>query len=134
LQGANLDEKEFQASLKKSRRSQNTIVTIVRHIKDFEKYLSEERAGKILDDIDFEDLNAFVDWIEREPKVSAKKHLWALRYYFEHIANEDLRLMADVLREQRIERTGFEGIATLPAEARFTIQKARELPKIVEYV
>jgi hypothetical protein len=33
-----------------------------------------------------------------------------------------------------VECTGFDDIATLPAEARFTIQKAKELPKIVEYV
>jgi hypothetical protein len=32
-----------------------------------------------------------------------------------------------------VERTGFEGIATLPAEARFTVQKAKEMPIIVEY-
>lgn len=32
-----------------------------------------------------------------------------------------------------VERTGFEGITPLPAEARFTIAQARSLPKIVEY-
>jgi hypothetical protein len=32
-----------------------------------------------------------------------------------------------------VERTGFDGIATLPAEAAFTVARARELPKIVEY-
>lgn len=32
-----------------------------------------------------------------------------------------------------VERTGFEGIAPLPAEARFTVAQAGKLPKVVEY-
>jgi hypothetical protein len=32
-----------------------------------------------------------------------------------------------------VERTGFEGIATLPKEAEFTVAEAKKLPKIVEY-
>ncbi|MGD9147433.1 MAG: DUF4332 domain-containing protein [Anaerolineae bacterium] len=32
-----------------------------------------------------------------------------------------------------VERTGFEGIAPLPAEATFSVARAKELPKIVEY-
>jgi len=32
-----------------------------------------------------------------------------------------------------VEATGFDGIAPLPAEIRFSINRARELPKIVEY-
>ena len=32
-----------------------------------------------------------------------------------------------------VERTGFAGVATLPAEARFTIEQARTLPKLVAY-
>ena len=31
-----------------------------------------------------------------------------------------------------VQRTGFEGIASLPAEARFTVVYAQKLPKIVE--
>jgi hypothetical protein len=31
-----------------------------------------------------------------------------------------------------VERTGFDGVATLPAEARFTVEEARRLPKVVE--
>jgi hypothetical protein len=34
---------------------------------------------------------------------------------------------------QFVEQTGFDGIATLPAEARFTVQQAKKLPRIVEY-
>ena len=42
---------------------------------------------------------------------------------------EELRKMA----AKFVERTGFEGIAPLPAETRFTITQAKNLPKIVEY-
>ncbi|MHA2296293.1 MAG: DUF4332 domain-containing protein [Candidatus Hodarchaeales archaeon] len=42
----------------------------------------------------------------------------------------------DELRKMLIEfidRTGFEGIASLPKEAEYSVTKAKELPKIVEY-
>ena len=32
-----------------------------------------------------------------------------------------------------VERTGFDGIATLPKEAEFTVAEAKKLPKVVEY-
>ena len=32
-----------------------------------------------------------------------------------------------------VERTGFDGTPTLPAEARFTVEQAQRLPKIVDY-
>lgn len=32
-----------------------------------------------------------------------------------------------------VERTGFEGVPTLPAEARATVAEARQLPRVVEY-
>jgi hypothetical protein len=32
-----------------------------------------------------------------------------------------------------VDRTGFNGLAPLPGEARFSVERARELPKIVEY-
>jgi hypothetical protein len=42
----------------------------------------------------------------------------------------------DELRERIItyvEETGFEGVPKLPTEAKYTVEKARELPNIVEY-
>lgn len=32
-----------------------------------------------------------------------------------------------------VEKTGFEGIATLPKEVEYTVAQAKKLPKIVEY-
>lgn len=42
---------------------------------------------------------------------------------------EDLRAIV----VDYVARTGFDGIPTLPAEAKFTVEKARQLPSIVEY-
>ena len=32
-----------------------------------------------------------------------------------------------------VERTGFEGVAPLPAEAAFSVSRAKELPRVVEW-
>lgn len=234
-----MNEEDFRNYLKKGGRSQSAINRAMRYVRDFESFLSEERNGKNLDQAELDDLEHFVTWIEKEPKTSAKGHLWGLAYYFDYSSNEEMRHLAGVLRGQRIkrtpfplrefrgvnpayaeklatagiknvnqmlkkgrtsedrkelsektgvpldailefvklsdlaripgvkgirarlyvdagvdtiekiaqwdpgelremivefvERTGFEGIATLPAEARFTVQKAKEMPKIVEY-
>jgi hypothetical protein len=50
----------------------------------------------------------------------------------EKIASYD----AEEFRKRIVEfvaRTGFEGVATLPAEARHTVETARRLPRLVEY-
>ena len=102
-----MNNKSFQNFLKKGGRSKSAIERSVRFVKDFEDYLDEHRGGKALQDANVEDLEGFVNWIEREPKASAKTHLWALRYYFDFTSNEDLHYLAGVLREERIQRTAF---------------------------
>jgi hypothetical protein len=45
-------------------------------------------------------------------------------------------LEPEELRTQVVEyvnKSGFDGVPTLPAEAIYTVEKARALPKIVEY-
>ena len=42
----------------------------------------------------------------------------------------------DELRERivaYVEESDFEGVPTLPAEAKYTVENARELPKIVDF-
>ncbi|MCU0522998.1 MAG: DUF4332 domain-containing protein, partial [Anaerolineae bacterium] len=46
-----------------------------------------------------------------------------------HCEPEDLRAQVVAF----VERTGFPGVPTLPAEARFTVEQARRLPRLVEY-
>ena len=102
-----MKEEAFRAFLKRGGRSQNAIKRIVGHVREFEAFLSEQCDGKSLEDANLEDLDHFVNWLEREPKASAKGHLWGLAYYFEHTSNEEMRNLAGNLRGQRIQRTPF---------------------------
>jgi predicted flap endonuclease-1-like 5' DNA nuclease len=74
---------------------------------EFEAYLGQHRGGKSLDEAGAEDLEAFVAWIERQPRASAKTHLWALRYYFEYHGDEALAKLAATLRRERVKRAPF---------------------------
>ncbi|MCZ7543451.1 MAG: DUF4332 domain-containing protein [Anaerolineae bacterium] len=75
-------------------------------MKAFEAYLNAQR-GRGLDDADPEDLEAFVTWIERAPKASAKGYLHAIHYYYTYTADEAMAHLAGALRAARIERTPF---------------------------
>jgi predicted flap endonuclease-1-like 5' DNA nuclease len=102
-----VDEEEFRRFLKRGGRSPSAIKRCLRMTGEFEQYLQQHRGGKRLDEAEPEDLEAFVAWIEREPKTSANTHLWALLYCFEFIENDDLRELASMLRAQRTTRTPF---------------------------
>ena len=102
-----MNEEEFRGFLKRGGRSQSAIRRIVNYVRDFEVFLAEQCNGKNLQDAELEDLDQFVSWLEREPKVSAKGHLWGLAYYFEYTSNEEIRHLAGQLRAQRIIRTPF---------------------------
>ncbi len=77
-------------------------------------------------------------------KLSDLARLWAVKavrtrlYYDAGLDTPDkfVDWDPDALREMLIEfvsRSGFDGIAPLPKEIRFTIDKARQLPPAVEY-
>jgi hypothetical protein len=102
-----MQDEEFHAFLKKGGRSKSAIARCIRFVKDFENYLAANQDGKAISDANAEDLEGFINWIEKDPKASANTHLWALRYYFEFSNNEDLHYRAGVLREDRIQRTAF---------------------------
>jgi predicted flap endonuclease-1-like 5' DNA nuclease len=120
-----MNEEAFERFLKRGGRSPSAIKRCRRMTGEFEEYLHQHRGGRRLDEAETEDLEAFVAWVEREPKTSAKTYLWALSYYFEFTENDDLRELAGLLRGQRITRTPFplkdfrgvgpEHVATLAA-------------------
>ena len=117
-----MDENEFRLFLKRGGRAPRAIDRVLAHVRHFEGYLARTRRGLQLDQVGPHDLEAFVAWVEREPKASAKSHLWALRYYYEWTSNEDMRHLAGILREERIERTpfplaNFRGVDQAHAEA-----------------
>jgi hypothetical protein len=102
-----MKEEAFHTFLKRGGRSPNAIQRVIGYVREFEAFLSEQCNGKRLGEAELEDLDDFVNWIEREPKASAKGHLWGLAYYFEHTSKEEMRELAADLRGQLIQRTPF---------------------------
>jgi len=103
----NMDEEGFRKFLRGGGRSQSAIKRCISHVRELERYLRECQGGKGLEDAIPEDLEDFVEWIEKKPKMSAKTHLWALRYYYEYASNEVLCNVASELRQCRIRRVPF---------------------------
>jgi len=99
-----MDEEGFRKHLKRGGRSPSAVERCLRYTTDFQRYLDKHPGGSDLDEADGQDLASFVAWIEREPKTSAKTHLWALRYYYEFAGNDAMRYLASALREERIKR------------------------------
>jgi hypothetical protein len=95
----------FARHLKRGKRSPGAIKQCIAYAGEFERFLRER--GRELDEATPDDLVAFVEQVESKPKASAKKHLWALRYYFEHTANDPMCRLAGALRQERIARKPF---------------------------
>jgi len=103
-----MGEESFRKFLKKSGRSQSAIERCLGYVADFADYLAKNRDAISIDEISERDLERYVDWIETEPKASAKMHLWALSYYFEYTSNRRLFKLANEMRQQRIKRKPFK--------------------------
>jgi len=97
---------EFLSFLRRGGRSESVARRVIRLVRDFERFLAEQHNSD-LDSAVPEDIEAYVAWVERQPKASAKGPLWAIIYYYEFTGNEDLRQQARILRAERIERRPF---------------------------
>jgi predicted flap endonuclease-1-like 5' DNA nuclease len=102
-----MDEGKFQKFLKRGGRSANAVKRVLKYIKEFEAFLSEQRGGLTLDEAKADDLVQFVQQIETTPKTSAKSHLWGIRYYYRFTSNEPMCETAGELRSQRIKKKPF---------------------------
>jgi hypothetical protein len=102
-----MDEAGFRDFLRRGGRSQSAIERCVRFVRDFEAYLRAQGLDSGLGEATPEDVDAYVEWVESAPKASAKTHLWALRYYFEFLSNEEMRDHVGELRQARIKRKPF---------------------------
>jgi len=102
-----MDEAGFGSFLKRGGRSPQAVARCVRCVQQFEEFLRTHRDGRELDEANPSDMEQFVAWIEREPKTSAKTHLWALRYHFEYTANDEMRALASAMRGERVKRAPF---------------------------
>jgi hypothetical protein len=108
-------EEAFRTFLKRGGRSPSAVKRCIAYVKEFQQYLQEHQGGKTLNEAGSEELESFAEWIESEPKASAKGHLWGLRYYYEYASNQAMRDLAGRLRQQRIKRKpfalqGFRGV------------------------
>lgn len=102
-----MDKEGFRVYLKKGGRSPNAINRCLRFVSDFEDYLDEFKNGKKLADVIDQDLMDFVSMLDNESKTKAKGYLWAIRYYYDYISNDEIRDLAIRLRAQRIDRSPF---------------------------
>lgn len=103
-----MNESEFRKYLKRGGRSDSAIKRCVKQVSDYQAYLDENYSGLDIDGSTPEMLESYVSWVESEPKASAKTHLWALRYYFDFIGKDELKLLAGELRQERIQRKPFQ--------------------------
>jgi hypothetical protein len=74
-------------------------------VNEYAAYLSD--MDKVLEGATVEDLETYVDWIEMDPKVNAKKQLWAIRYYYQFTGDTGMERHASELRQARISRQPF---------------------------
>jgi hypothetical protein len=100
-----MNQDDFVGYLKRGGRSSNAVKQCLAYVAEFERFLCER--DKALDEAKLDDLTAFVEHIESKPKASAKKHLWALRHYFEYASKGEMRRLAGELRQGRITRKPF---------------------------
>ena len=101
-----MDEEGFFRFLRKGGRTPSMARQVIATVTSFEHFLAEQ-MDKGLDEAGAQDLEAYVAWLEREPKKSAKGHLHALHYYYEYTTNENMASLASLLRQERIERPPF---------------------------
>jgi len=97
---------EFFRFLRRGGRTGSVARRVIMLVGEFEHYLVEQR-GCALDAARQEDLEAYVAWVEEQPKASAKGPLWAIIYYYEFTENKELRQLERILRAERIERRPF---------------------------
>jgi len=100
-----MDEVGFRKYLKRGGRSPSAADRVIEIVKEYAVYLSG--IDKDLDRAAPDDLESYVAWIEKGSKTSAKKHLWAIRYYYQYICSEEMEKHASDLRQARIQRKPF---------------------------
>ncbi len=100
-----MDEEEFRKFLKLGGRKTHTIENVVRIVRSYEAYLQKFVEGKTLDNATSNDLDAYVEWYEKEEAKSAKRQLWGIRYYYRYKGNRIMITCANELREERTLKT-----------------------------
>jgi hypothetical protein len=102
-----MNETDFRLFLKRKHRKQSAIEQIVPFVAAFDEFLENFYPGKTIEQTTPESLESYVSWLESETGESASKPLWALRYYFDFIENQELSDLAGELRSERVKRKPF---------------------------
>ena len=103
-----MEEEQFRKFLKKSGRSDSAVAQIDSFLSEFDSFYSKWNPGKPPSKVSLKDLEDFVAEIESIPKVSAKKHLWALAYWFDFVKKPELLQAVRDMRHERIRKTPFK--------------------------
>ncbi len=103
-----MNEIEFRNFLRRDKRKPSAIEQIVGFVQEFEIFTQSNYPDRNIDQTTPEALESYVSWTESDPGVSASKPLWALRYYFDFIENQELSDLAGELRAERIKRKPFK--------------------------
>ncbi len=116
------EQEAFTAFLKRGGRSPSAIKRCLLMVETYRQFLAEECHGKSPGEASLDELEAFVDRLEEQQDGSAKTHLWALRYYYQFVKDEEMAKQVGILREQRINRAPFplakfRGVSPEHAEA-----------------
>jgi len=99
-----MDEEEFRKHLKRKGKKADVVDRNIIVVKRFASYLEEER-DKVIDEVNTEDIEAYVDLIENVKKQSAKGPLYVLMNYFRFREDETLLKFTGKLREERTKKT-----------------------------
>jgi len=102
-----MDENEFRTFLKRQRRKDTAIEQILGFVHEYSIYFETNYPNRTIDQTNVESLESYVSWLESETGANASKPLWALRYYFDFIENNELSKVAGELRGERIKRRSF---------------------------
>ena len=85
--------------MKRGGRSPSAVQRCLKFVGDYARFLEEDCEGITIDRAGGQELENFEFFIEKDPKTSAKTHMWAIRYYYEHIGDEEMRVFASNLRQ-----------------------------------
>jgi hypothetical protein len=102
-----MDKEGFEKYLKRGGRTQSAVNRCIRFVSEFEDYLEESKKDKHLSEVRDEDLMDFVYLLDQESRTRAKGYLWAIRYYYDYLSNDEIRDLAGRLRAQRIKKSPF---------------------------
>ena len=99
-----LKEAEFKEFLKKKGKKESVIVRNINGVKQFSNFLKEKR-NKDLVNANHEDIEAYVELIEKEKKGSAKGYLYVLMNYYKFTGEKELLKYTARLREERTKQS-----------------------------